>query len=394
MKTERIHSLDSLRAIMMLLGVVLHASINYGTLQYGIWPMKSPTETSLVNDYIVSFIHSFRMPIFFLVAGFFGAMLYYKKGPIGMMGNRISRILFPFVVSLFILMPIILYVMKGSPLYRSDIGTYDNLFSRFRDFSFFAPSRIITFHLWFLYYLIMVSAVAVVIMKVFEKFPFFYRRIDSVFYWVIGRPVIRVILFAFITFFPYPYAHATFSLLPDLPCFLFQFHFYMIGWFFYRSKYSIAALKKYDLMTTLIAVLIFTFTFFFGAWPNRLVGIFVDSLTVWLFIFGITGLFVRFTNKFSPGMRYVSDSSYWVYLVHYPITMFIPGIMVDWTLHPIIKFLIVSLVTLIICFVSYHFLVRSTLIGKFLNGRKYTRKPNDINDIKLDTSVKELESAT
>lgn len=31
-KTERLHSLDALRAIMMLLGLVIHSAITYGTI--------------------------------------------------------------------------------------------------------------------------------------------------------------------------------------------------------------------------------------------------------------------------------------------------------------------------------------------------------------------------
>ncbi len=75
-KTERLHSLDSLRVIMMLLGLVIHSSITYGLFEYGgAWPLKDPSSNSMINDLIVFFIHSFRMQIFFVVSGFFGAML-------------------------------------------------------------------------------------------------------------------------------------------------------------------------------------------------------------------------------------------------------------------------------------------------------------------------------
>jgi hypothetical protein len=40
--------------------------------------------------------------------------------------------------------------------------------------------------------------------------------------------------------------------------------------------------------------------------------------------------------------------------------------------------LFVVLSTSVICFVSYHYLVRGTFIGKFLNGRKYSKKLTDI----------------
>ena len=80
-KTERIHALDSLRAIMMLLGVVLHTAITYSKIDYsGAWSLKDINSTSLIMDYIVFVIHNFRMPIFFVVAGFFGALLFFERG--------------------------------------------------------------------------------------------------------------------------------------------------------------------------------------------------------------------------------------------------------------------------------------------------------------------------
>ena len=50
------------------------------------------------------------------------------------------------------------------------------------------------------------------------------------------------------------------------------------------------------------------------------------GINVWLFIFGFTGLFIRYASQHSAIMRYVSDSSYWVYLLHLPLTAFIPGL--------------------------------------------------------------------
>jgi glucan biosynthesis protein C len=58
-KTKRLHSLDSLRAIMMLLGLVIHSAITYGVINYGnAWSLKDPETTHLSNDFIVYFILS------------------------------------------------------------------------------------------------------------------------------------------------------------------------------------------------------------------------------------------------------------------------------------------------------------------------------------------------
>jgi fucose 4-O-acetylase-like acetyltransferase len=104
-KTERIHALDSLRAIMMLLGIVLHTAMTYADTDFspGGWILKDIGSTDISNDYIYYVIHSFRMQTFFVVAGFFASLLFYERSPIKMIKNRISRIVLPFIVFLFVL---------------------------------------------------------------------------------------------------------------------------------------------------------------------------------------------------------------------------------------------------------------------------------------------------
>lgn len=67
---RRYHSLDALRGIMMMLGIVLHASQWYITEPPGGIPMPRDASTSYLFDVIMHFIHSFRMPLFFVLAGF------------------------------------------------------------------------------------------------------------------------------------------------------------------------------------------------------------------------------------------------------------------------------------------------------------------------------------
>lgn len=77
---RRYYSLDALHGSMMMLGILLHSSIWYmsGPLQGN--PMPSDQSTSYVFDILFYFIHSFRMPIFFIMAGFFTSLLIDKRG--------------------------------------------------------------------------------------------------------------------------------------------------------------------------------------------------------------------------------------------------------------------------------------------------------------------------
>ena len=105
-RSTRIYSLDSLRAIMMLLGLVLHSAITYEVYENSAWSLKDSI-THISNDYIVSLIHTFRMQIFFLISGFFGSMLFYERKLLKMIKNRVERIVFPFIVFIFLLWQLI-----------------------------------------------------------------------------------------------------------------------------------------------------------------------------------------------------------------------------------------------------------------------------------------------
>jgi fucose 4-O-acetylase-like acetyltransferase len=95
---RRYHALDALRAAMMLLGLVLHSAASYTQRPLGeAWPIHDP-HNSVLFDLLVVFIHLFRMPVFFFVAGFFAALLYARDSARGLARNRVRRVLLPLLL--------------------------------------------------------------------------------------------------------------------------------------------------------------------------------------------------------------------------------------------------------------------------------------------------------
>jgi peptidoglycan/LPS O-acetylase OafA/YrhL len=157
--------------------------------------------------------------------------------------------------------------------------------------------------------------------------------------------------------------------------------FYIIGWVLFKSKHLLEIFVSYDWLNTAIGVLLFLVFAILRDDFSYEAAIVLKSIMVWCLIFGITGLFIRFGSRHSAKMRYVSDASYWVYLLHLPFTAFLPSLLMDWQIPASLKFLIVASISTLICFVTYHYFVRSTFIGKFLNGRKYSKKLADIRTL-------------
>ena len=76
----RYHGLDGLRALAMLLGIVLHATLPYFARIAGIesmWPADD--DQSLALLVLFDFIHLWRMPVFFLLAGFFAHLVLERR---------------------------------------------------------------------------------------------------------------------------------------------------------------------------------------------------------------------------------------------------------------------------------------------------------------------------
>ncbi|MEM9280341.1 MAG: acyltransferase family protein [Verrucomicrobiota bacterium] len=94
---DRRHDLDALRAGAMLLGIGLHAALSYVTFPF--WPVSDESNHTLF-DFIFSAIHGFRMPLFFMISGFFTAMLWRKRGILSLAKQRSLRILIPLLIFL------------------------------------------------------------------------------------------------------------------------------------------------------------------------------------------------------------------------------------------------------------------------------------------------------
>ncbi|AZQ61713.1 2,3,4,5-tetrahydropyridine-2,6-carboxylate N-succinyltransferase [Flammeovirga pectinis] len=378
-KSERLHSLDALRGIMMLLGLIIHSAITYGSADYGgAWRLKDPLTTHFTNDYIGLLIHVFRMPIFFLIAGFFGALLFYDKGTLGMLKNRFKRIVLPFLVFLPILNFFLIVGFKYSMgVFDNDVTPFLSALQIFENPLAFIPLS--TFHLWFMYYLILISLFFVGLGLLFKTAPHVSELIKEKFSIVIQNPFIRLSLFPLCSYGVYLFigiarVETSTSYIPDLNTFLFYSSFYLVGWLLFKSKDKLDSLKKFDWLSTVLAIVLFTVQFFNYNSLGFQELIIINSLMGWLFCFGITGLFIRYASKHSARMRYISDASYWVYLVHLIFSAFLPGLIVDYPIPSTLKFLIVATVTGVVCFTSYRYLVRGTFIGKFLNGKKYATK--------------------
>ena len=103
---------------------------------------------------------------------------------------------------------------------------------------------------------------------------------------------------------------------------------------------------------------------------QQTISIVIQVLYVWLMTFGLIGLFRKLMSSENKWMRYISDSSYWLYLAHLPLMIWLQWSISDWNLDGTLKFVLVCTVCTVTLLVMYEYLIRYTPIGTMLNGKK------------------------
>jgi glucan biosynthesis protein C len=370
---------------------VLHATMSYlpgfGALR---WPIadKSTSETLGIAFFV---IHIFRMSLFFIVAGFFARLLRERLGTAGLVRNRLRRIGLPLVTAMVLILPLTIGAiiwaavqigMKGGPPPQAAgpvIGP-----------------PIPWAHLWFLYLLLVLFALALPVRALIARFDAsgafrasaartVTAAIDSrLAPLLLAVPVFAALLAAewWLPWHGIPVP--SIGLVPNLPAMLAYGAAFVLGWLMHREPRVLDSLAadwllylSVAVVATLAAILLAGDRLHFSLQPMdgfaRVAYAGAYTLACWCWCFASLGAAVRFLGRPSPRTRYLSDASYWMYLVHLPVIWLLQAWTLRWPLHWSVKFSLILALSMVLLLASYHWLVRSTFVGVFLNGRRYPR---------------------
>ncbi|MBI4892250.1 MAG: acyltransferase family protein [Acidobacteria bacterium] len=374
----RYHAFDALRGSMMLLGIVIHSAAAYCTFP-DVWWLKDPS-TSRFIDLLMLFVHSFRLPAFFVMSGFFAALLFSRRGWQGFLENRAARLGLPFLLGSLAMFPF----LKISSVYCYFLTRDPRPWQR--TLSWLGQGRLESdiepMHLWFLETLMLVSLAAALLgpwlSRVLSR-PWFASFLSP---WV-GIPACSFLTFLTLLPMEFGILDTPDNFAPYFRIVLAYSVFFAFGWGLYCHREMLDRLKAAPAaLFALAAILIIPTSMAiapqFAArplrhWPAFLATATLTSAVAWLMIFALIGLFLRRCSDPSPRTRYLSDSAYWLYLFHPPVLVAIQIPMLGLAWPVAVKFLIGILLATPVLLYSYDLLVRDTWIGVILNGRRYPR---------------------
>jgi peptidoglycan/LPS O-acetylase OafA/YrhL len=485
---QRHHDLDALRGAMMLLGIVIHVALAFIP---DVWVVTdAQASTDGLFGVLVSAIHGFRMPVFFLLSGFFTTLLIKKQGLRGMVKQRVLRVLLPLGIGVCTIGPLVvaasLWAVMSRPVdnvwtaiqvddmgaLRRELRDLDNppairspddgatplhlavymtnrnavaalldagfemdaenqdgatpfglayyfgagdiadLFVAyghpdprpqgiawsampgFGDGSEWAPrnsqaSGLVQLHhlwfLWFLWWFVVGYVLVASLPKRLATVGFICRVKVSA-----GRLIWALIPLTVIPQYWMWRQGATPQFGPETSAEWFPaahvFAYYAIFFAFGALLYGRTTSDGRPLFDAMVrpwwAVLFATLAVVL---PVALAVTFarIDVLQVpwwsvtvlqvvytWGMVLGLMGLFRRVFSVERRGVRYLSDSSYWLYLAHLPLVIAVQNVTWSWNLPAGLKFVAVCLVVTVMLLCVYHACVRDKWIGRLLNGRR------------------------
>jgi len=377
-ETMRFHYMDNLRALAMLSGVVFHAALAYSPLMHPFFPAADRSQSPLV-DAGIWFLHLFRMPLFFVVAGFFTALLIQRRGMGGMLRNRLRRIGLP----LLVFCPLVIAAMAWATMHAvatvqhpSPLLAMIGQFARMEN----PPSAPLSLgHLWFLYYLLFFYVLTWVAHSLLPaRLGAFLRGLHPL-CWVLALPVLLMPALASVSA-PQP---APESPLPQFWAFGFHGPFFVFGYLLFGHENLLDRLRRF--VPWLLSASVVLYGVFLWLLPQQTLTA-ADPSATWLIalIEACVGTWMTLVclvagkallDRGNRCMRWLSDASYWVYIVHFPVLLFLQYQLMDSTMGWAMKFAIVLVATSAVCLGSYQLLVRRTWIGRLLGVRRMVAVP-------------------
>lgn len=377
--TKRRYDIDWLRVMAILAVFVFHCGCVFDPLP---WAVKN-AETSVVMFGLVSFLWQWIMPLFFVLAGMGTWYALRTRTSKQYLVERLKRLVVPlYTVGAFIILPPQIYWFKVNheglhvPFWEAYPMYFTRTFSLdMGEFPFFFSIG----HLWFLYYLFLMSFVLLPVLsylrtaaggKLIHRFADWCAKPGCIFLFII--PIVCV-LFLFKAVFPGLHSWADFFLYVVL--FLVGYAivaderfpqsidrslwiglaggivtFIGIFWIVQSKSYDPFSKEQYSTMYFLYHLL--------------------SGVSHWSWIVFFLGIGHRWLNVQHNMLTYCHKAVLPFYILHQTVIMAVALFVVQWKRGIPLKFFIISLVSFVLSVMLYELLIRRLNPVRFLFGMR------------------------
>lgn len=353
----RLHFLDNLRWMAILLLFPLHAAFVFCAGWYGYYVM-SPYSSVAAHCLTVA-IEPWIMPLLFCIAGISTKFALQKRTPLAYLKERTRRLLIPFFAGVVLVCPVIAYyALKFNTGYD---GSYAGAVVHFFSSAFtigYSSGQTGGFsvdHLWFILFLFLVSFAALGPILFWRRF--FGSRFSS-----ISIPVPVLLLF----FVPAWLLNAAGPNVAGYS-FLSFFAFFLIGYSLVSAEKVQVSLEENRVLLVAVwialtigvmwvgGIVLGQWELFWGSSP-----LFV--LTGWTGALALLGAGRHLLNFSNAVTTYLSAASYPVYIIHHAVLVAVAYYLIAVPILPAVQYTLIVLLSLGVTFACYEIIRRIPVV--------------------------------
>ncbi len=362
---KRYYDIDWLRTIIVLSLIPFHATIIFNQNPGAIMYVK---DTMQVNSlmFLCGIMDRFHMVTLFLIAGMAIHFSLLKRSRKIFIKERFIKLFVPLLTGSLLLNPITTYI------WCMNQGREESFFDHYIGFFTRGPGAFdglsggyTPAHLWFILYLFVFSLLGLPIFKWLMKAES-KNILDKLadFCFKPGRLLLLAI----------PYCLLYLIEILDEKNPIAYFYVVLIGFLFAtREEYLKAICRDKWFYLTLSIIL---YIIFFKCQPSDgasmivmyLFG-FIVKLAKIIPSFAIIGLFHEYINKNSKALGYLSGACFTIYIVHMIIVTVVGFWIIQYGINPILKYLIIVIISYILSFAVYEIVKRNRLLGLLFSAK-------------------------
>jgi len=373
---KRILYIDNLRIILVILVVLAHIAITYGPVGFWYYYERIDITSNYILAFFVSLMQAFLIGLFFMISAFFTPPALNKKGPKNFLKDRFKRLGMPLIFYIFIIAPAILYlnnlIIKGESV-NYFIFYYEQVLKK---------GIIDVGPLWFLQVLLFFSILYAIFNEIIKRVLKDKRQ--GTFRFPSNKNIfITILVLALVTFIvrlQFPVSETTRRLNFGLaPQYIFLFGLGIIA---YKNNWlELITLKnaKFWFKVATATILFWPLFLFFGRDSGFSIEMLAGGLNWQSFIYSfweavlsislsicIIYLFRHRFNHQTKFTKRLSKSTYTVFIIHAIIIVVLSYLLRDLVLHPLLKFTLVALVGIPLCFLVSFYITRVPFLKRIL----------------------------
>ena len=361
---ERMLYIDNLRLMVIVLVVTIHLAVTVSGIGswYYVYGTHLDTGSLLWFTFYEAFTQGYFMGLLFMIAGYFVAGSYDRKGFGGFVGDRFKRLMIPTLIFMIAITPFIAFIELGF----TATGSGSSGVTLFGFLSGTGP-------MWFAAALFGFSLIYGVCRLAYRSpTPKTHRKLLEPTFATTAALILIIAVFAYLIRIVQPVGTAILNF--QLCYFASYIVLFIVGILAYRSnlfkKISYKTGKRWLITAFVLGFIVFlvviaivsatgTTSALMGGltWQSAAYSLWESFIAVAMSI-GLIAVFREKFNSQSTLVKTLSDNSFAVYMFHPMIIIPITLLLAPLALYPVAKWLLLCIICIPVCFAATHYVFR------------------------------------